>query len=347
MVGIEDVAKHAGVSTATVSRALSGKPHVSDRARAKVEASAAELGYVPSSTGYTLATGRHRSIGIVLPFIDRWFFSAVLDAATTSLAGFGYDVAIYSLSGGDEYRTRAFDELLLRKKVDAMITIAVKLSPHEMDILNRINKPIIGIGGPTPGARSLSIDERAAGKLATEHLISLGHSRIGIIAGTVESDMYFKQPSLRRDGYKDALDAAGLDALSVWTAEADFTVSDGYVQAKQMLGDHRLAPTAIFCVSDEMAFGAIMAAKDLGLRVPEDISIIGFDNHDLSEFYGLTTISQDVRGQAEQASKTIVDLLQDEDIQSRVNIEEHHPFPVELIIRSSTARANPARAERL
>jgi len=347
VVGIEDVARKAGVSTATVSRALSGKPHVSDRARAMVEAAATELGYVPTSAGYTLATGRHRSIGIVLPFIDRWFFSAVLDTVTAELADLGYDVAVYSLRGGESYRSRAFDELLLRKKVDALLSIAVKLNPNELDTLNRINKPIIGIGGPTPGARSLSIDDRSAGRLATEHLIALGHTRIGIIAGTEESDMYFKQPSLRRDGYKDALDAAGLEVLSVWTAEAEFTVSDGYVQAKQMLGDHRLSPTAIFCVSDEMAFGAIMAAKDLGLRVPEDISIIGFDDHDLADFYGLTTISQDVRGQARQASKAIVELLEDKNLSSAVNIDQHKSFPVELIIRSSTARVSPTRGERL
>jgi LacI family transcriptional regulator, repressor for deo operon, udp, cdd, tsx, nupC, and nupG len=347
VVGIEDVAKLAGVSTATVSRALSGKPHVSDRARAKVEAAANELGYVPSSTGYTLATGRHRNIGVVLPFIDRWFFSAVLDSSVNTLAEFGYDVALYDLSGGEDQRARTFNELLLRKRVDGLITISVKLSEHELENLTRINKPIVGIGGPTPGARSLAIDEKAAGRLATEHLISLGHTRIGVIAGTVAADMYFKQPTLRRDGYREALDAAGLEIMPAWTAEADFTVSDGYRQAKQILGDHRIAPTAIFCLSDEMAFGAIMAAKDLGLRIPEDISIIGFDDHDLSEFYGLTTISQGVRSQGRRAANLMVDLLNDPELASYVNVEEHHSHPVELIIRSSTAKVNPARASRL
>lgn len=347
MVGIEDVAKLAGVSTATVSRALSGKPHVSERARSKVELAASELGYVASSSGFTLSTGRSKNIGIVMPFIDRWFFSAVLDSAVNHLAEAGYDVALYNLSGGMEQRNRTFDELLLRKRVDALITIAVKLSPHELENLSRINKPIVGIGGPTPGARSLSIDERAAGRLATEHLISLGHTRIGVIAGTVASDMHFKQPSLRREGYKDALKVAGLEIMPEWAAEADFTVSDGYRQAKQILGDHRLAPTAIFCLSDEMAFGAIMAAKDLGLRVPEDISIIGFDNHDLADFYGLTTISQDSRGQAKKAAAMIIELLGDEELSEKVNIEEQYHFPVELIVRSSTAKVNSNRTSPL
>jgi DNA-binding LacI/PurR family transcriptional regulator len=347
MVGIEDVALKAGVSTATVSRALSGKPHVSDRARERVEAAASELGYVPSSTGYTLATGRHRNIGIVLPFVDSWFFSAVLDSAVNELAELNYDVALYNLNGGIEQRARTFDELLLRKRVDGLLTISVKLSNHELENLTKINKPIIGIGGPTPGARSIAIDEHAGGRLATEHLISLGHTRIGVIAGTVAADMYFKQPTLRREGYREALANAGLEILPSWNAEADFTVADGYLQAKQMLGDHRIAPTAIFCLSDEMAFGAIMAAKDLGLRVPEDISFIGFDNHDLAEFYGLTTVSQGVRNQGTTAAKLMIDLLADPELSKHVNIEKHYDHPVELIVRSSTARVNPAREARV
>ena len=106
MAGIEDVAKLAGVSTATVSRALSGKDHVSDRARQKVEAAAAELGYVASHSAYTLATGRNRNIGVVMPYVDRWFFSVILESIESTLIEHGYDLTLYNLSGGLEQRHR-------------------------------------------------------------------------------------------------------------------------------------------------------------------------------------------------------------------------------------------------
>jgi DNA-binding LacI/PurR family transcriptional regulator len=113
MVGIEEVAALAGVSTATVSRALRGKDHVSAKAQAKVEDAARELGYVASSSAATLATGRTQNIGVVLPYIDRWFFSVILEAIETELIDHGYDLTLYNLSGGEKQRKKIFDELLL------------------------------------------------------------------------------------------------------------------------------------------------------------------------------------------------------------------------------------------
>ena len=294
-----------------------------------------------SSSAYTLATGRNRNIGVVLPFVDRWFFSTILEGAESALLENGYDLTLYNLSGGDDHRDRVFNNLLLRKRVDAVLTVAVKLSPSELENLTRMRKPILGIGGPIPGARTLSINDRGAGRLAAEHLISLGHTRIGIIGGTPASEMQFRQPGQRRDGYQDAMDAAGLEVLPNWFAEADFTIQGAYYEAKQMLGDPRIAPTAIFCASDEMGFGTIMAAKDLGLRVPQDISVIGFDDHDMSGFFGLSTISQSSRAQGRRAAEMLVELLGDEELDSHINIEHNVEWPIELIVRSSTARATP------
>ena len=137
------------------------------------------------------------------------------------------------------------------------------------------------------------------------------------------------------------MDAAGLEVLPNWFAEADFTIQGAYYEAKQMLGDPRIAPTAIFCASDEMGFGTIMAAKDLGLRVPQDISVIGFDNHDMSGFFGLSTISQSSRAQGRRAAEMLVELLGDEELDSHINIEHNVEWPIELIVRSSTTRATP------
>lgn len=338
MAGIEDVAKLAGVSTATVSRALSGKDNVSPAARKKVEDAAAALDYVVSSSAYTLATGRNRNIGVVMPFVDRWFFAVTLEAIESTLIASGYDLTLYNLSGGEEQRSRIFSDLLLRKRVDAVLTVAVHPSEEELAYLNRVKKPIIAIGGQVAGARSLAMDDTHAGRLATEHLLSLGHTRVANISGYTGSDKEFNQANKRREGYLDALHEAGLEPMKKWLGETDYTALGAYQVAKQMLGDPKNSPTAIFCNSDEMAFGAILAAKDLGLRVPQDISVIGIDNHDLSEFFGLTTINQNVRAQATKASEVLLELLADPNLESHVNIEQDIEWDVELLIRSSTAR---------
>lgn len=338
MVGIIEVAQRAGVSTATVSRALNGKSHVSGRARERVLKAAQELGYVASSSAYTLATGRAKNIGVVLPFIDRWFFSAVLEGAVNALVQRGYDVTLYSLSGGTSHRAKVFEDLVLRKRVDGVLTIALKLSDQELGRLTDLKKPIVGIGGPIPGARSISIDDEGAGRLATQHLISLGHTQIGMISGNPASEMDFHQPYLRKTGYHEALLDANLDFQPQWMAEADFTIGGGYYAAKQMLGDPRNAPTAIFCASDEMGFGAIQATRDLGLRVPQDISVIGIDGHPLGEFYGLTTIDQRTKEQGQQGANWIVDILESGDKKQLSNVEQLSTWPIDIEVRGTTAK---------
>jgi len=338
MAGIEDVARLAGVSTATVSRALSGKDVVSDKSRAKVEAAALELGYVASHSAYTLATGRNRNIGVVMPYVDRWFFSAALEAIESTLIENGYDLTLYNLSGGEEQRGKIFNEFLLRQRVDAVLTVAVHPNEAELEQLNKMKKPIFAIGGQVHGARSLAMNDHYAGKLATDHLLSLGHTRVANVSGAINSDREFDQANKRKDGYLEAMREAGLETRKNWLVEADYTSQGAYRIVKQMLGDPKNAPTAIFCNSDEMGFGAIMAAKDLGLRVPEDISVIGIDNHDMSDLFGLTTIDQKVREQGARAAKLILDVLADPGLESHINIEEDIEWNVDLLIRSSTAR---------
>jgi len=344
MVGIEDVARLAGVSTATVSRALSGKEHVSAKARDRVKSAAEELGYVASSSAYTLATGRHRNIGVVLPYVDRWFFSVALEAIEKVLIERGYDLTLYNLGESENSRSKIFNDFLLRKRVDGVLCVAVKPLESELMALNRTGKPVVGIGGPIHGIRTLSINDFNAAYLATDHLIGMGHTRVANIGGLPPTEMHFHQPTLRHNGYEKALQDNALPVRPTWFVPADYTIKGAYHAAKQMLGDPRNAPTAIVCASDEMGFGAIMAAKDLGMRVPEDVSIIGIDNHDMSEFFGLTTVNQDVRGQGRNAAERLLAVLESDDPSVETNLEENHDWPVELLIRHSTAR--PAQSNR-
>ncbi|MEY4061267.1 MAG: hypothetical protein RIQ31_929 [Actinomycetota bacterium] len=338
MAGIEDVAKLAGVSTATVSRALAGKDHVSERARQKVEAAAAELGYVASHSAYTLATGRNRNIGVIMPYVDRWFFATMLETMESTLIEHGYDLTLYNLSGGKMQRDKIFKDFLGRKRVDALLSVAVNPSADELATLNRLQRPVLGIGGPIQGARSLAMNDFSAGKLATEHLISLGHRKIANLGGYTGSDLEFNQANFRTLGHLDALKEAGITQNPAWKMECDYTIPGAFFRTKQLLGDPRNAPTAVFCNSDEMAIGVIMAVKDLGLQVPQDVSVIGIDNHDLSEFFGLSTVNQRVREQAKTATMWLLEILDDADPDVRVNRHESVEWPVSLLVRSSTAR---------
>lgn len=333
MGGIDEVARLAGVSTATVSRALSGNGHVSPATRIKVTDAAAQLGYVVSSNASSLASGRTKNIGAVVPFLNRWFFASVIEGAERALLRHGYDLTLYNLSGGGEERRSVFEHFLLRKRVDAVIAISLELTEDEVSRLLALGKPIVGVGGPLAGVRTLTIDDVAVARLATEHLLSLGHTRIGHIGGDKESDQDFHLPTNRRIGFEQALTAAGLAASGASFQAADFTIKGGYQAAKQLLGDPRERPTAIFAASDEMAIGSILAARDLGLVVPRDVSIIGIDDHELADFFGLTTVAQFPSGQGEKAVEILMDLLHPA---TREQNAENIPLPYELIVRSST-----------
>ncbi|QNO37236.1 LacI family DNA-binding transcriptional regulator [Protaetiibacter sp. SSC-01] len=334
MPGIHEVAQLAGVSAATVSRALSGRGSVSPTTRAKVQAAANELGYVVSSSASGLATGRTRNVGVVIPFLNRWFYGAVIEGAESALLEQGYDLTLYNLGGSDEERRLVFEHFLLRKRVDAVIAVSLELTSDEVKRLIDLDKPIVGVGGPLPGVRTLSLDDVELGRLATEHLIALGHTEIAHIGGDA-LEMDFHLPTNRRHGYEEAMRAAGLETPDRFFHAADFTMQGGYRAAKQLLGNPAGRPTAIFAASDEMAIGAILAAKDLGMHVPGDVSVMGIDDHELAEFFGLTTIAQfpDMQG------RMAVEVLMDELHPGARSAEELNiDLPYELVVRSSTAR---------
>lgn len=335
MIGIAEVARYAGVSTATVSRALSGNGHVSPSTKLKVETAARELGYVVSSTASSLASGRMKNIGVVVPFLNRWYFTSVVEGAQRALLRNGYDLTLYNLTGGGVERQSVFEHFLLRQRVDAVIAISLELTADEIFRLHALNKPLVGVGGPLEGVRTLAIDDVAVARLATEHLLSLGHTRIAHIGGNQHYDLDFHLPTNRRFGYEAALTAAGIPLDDELVEDADFTIQGGYHATKQLLGRPHGRPTAIFAASDEMAIGSILAARDLGLSVPRDVSIVGIDDHELAEFFGLSTIAQYPQGQGEKAVEILLDRLHPgQHDQSELNT----PLPVKLIVRSSTAR---------
>lgn len=342
MAKIHKVAELAGVSTATVSRALAGKSTVSPATRDKVLAAAKELGYVVSATASSLASGRTRNIGIVLPFLSGWYFTRVMAGVHGALSDAGYDMTLYHLDStqhgpgsADPKRRRLFEEFLRRKRVDALIVVSLELSSDELSELRRIGKPIVGLGGALPGIQTLSIDDVAVAKAATEHLIALGHRAIGHIGGSERLDLDFRLPANRRVGYEQALAEAGIAVRPELTVTADFTATDGYRAAKQLLSLDD-PPSAIFAASDEMAVGALLAARDAGVQVPSELSVIGIDGYELGEVFGLTTLDQQPQRQGELAVKA---LLAEIDSGSAPQGSQHVLLPFSLVERASTGQA--------
>ena len=332
MTSIDEVARLAGVSTATVSRALSGRGQVSASARERVLTAASDLGYVVSSRASSLASGRTRNIGVIVPFLDRWFFSAVLSGVSAAAMRQGYDITLYNITTDREVRREVFDTFLRRQRVDAVIAVSIKLDDDETQRLLDLGMPVVAIGGPHPRLETLTVDEEAVAQLATTHLIALGHSDIAHISASPAFDTGFRVPSRRRAGFERALAAAGISQDPALIELADFTVEGGHRAAARIL-DRMPGATAIFAASDEMAIGAILAARERGLRAPEDLSIIGVDGHELGAFFGLTTVDQFPLRQGERAADAVIRQL------SGANAAPvPSPLPFELTVRGSTGR---------
>ncbi len=332
--GIREVAARAGVSAATVSRALSGNGRVSEKTREKVQAAAEELGFVISYNASSLASGRSRNIGIVIPTVGRWYFSQVLEGAASALIEAGYDLTLYNTSDGPGHRESVLKEMLRRKRLDAVITVALRLTEEELGQLRDVGKPIVAIGGPLPDTPTVRVDEFSISALATRHLISLGHTRIAHIGGGEELERDFRMGSTRQDGYRSALAEAGITAEPGWLRSSEFSVAGGFAAAKALLADPSAGVTGIFCAADEIAVGVILAARELGLRVPEDVSVIGIDGHELSAVFGLTTISQDPAGQGAAAVGAVLSLLRRQPVGGELLTGF---YPTEFVVRSSTA----------
>ncbi|MDR6436788.1 DNA-binding LacI/PurR family transcriptional regulator [Paenarthrobacter nicotinovorans] len=333
MTGIKDVAERAGLSVATVSRALSGKGNVSPASRERARAAAAELGFVLSYHASSLASGRTHNVGLVVPSVHRWFFSAVIEGVSAALLEAGYDLTLYNIGENTEHRHSVFNDFLLRKRVDAVIAVSLELSEAELQQLHAMHRPIVGIGGPLPGASTIRIDDSAIARKATNHLLGLGHTKIAHITGNEAYDQDFHLPGTRRSGFEDAMNDAGCAVSPEWIVSADFTIEGAYAAARQLLAGAPDRPTAVFAASDEMAIGTILAARDFGLRIPDDLSVMGIDGHDLGNVLGLTTIDQDAKGQGALAVRTLLGAIAEGMVLEPADTEH----PTKLVVRSSTA----------
>lgn len=340
MTTIGDVAKAAGVSVATVSRALRGVDRVSPRTRDRVLAAATELHYVASPAATSLVSGRTRGVGVITPYFNRWFFATVVSGIEKVLREDGYHVLLCDLEGHTFDTRLPITQTMLWKRADGAIILNVPPVPGERSVLDRLGLPVVTVGNRQPGWPSVRIDDRAAMAIATRYVIDLGHKEIGY-AGTVPASItHLQTPFDRRDAFAKVMSDAGLVCPAEWILECDWTASGAAEHANRLFeSDH--VPTSVVAASDEMAFGVISAARRHGLRIPEDLSVIGIDDHVHAEIFDLTTVRQDVEAQGRRAGRLMLDALH-----GLVPSPSHDDvLDVELVVRGSTAPPSRAPAK--
>lgn len=335
-ISIDDVAARAQVSTATVSRAMRGLPRVSPETRSRVLAIAEEMGYVPSPSARGLATGRTKTMGVLAPFADRWYFGRAIEGVEQALREDEFNLLLFSLGGYAKGRQRTFRESMVRKQIDALVVLCLSLDEDELEELHRTDIPLIAVGGPVQGCSSVCIDDAAAATAATNHLIGLGHRRIGHVYGGIQDKAHFVVPALRSDAFAATMQRAGLLCRSEWSAPGDFTVDGGARAAAAIFDAPGELPTAIFCASDEMALGLMFEARRRGIRIPEDLSVIGIDDHDFSAVAGLTTVAQDPTQHGYLATRLLL-----AELNGTAATVEDFVMPFEVVVRHSTAAPRP------
>ena len=270
-------------------------------------------------------------MGVVAPYISRWYFSQVISGAEQALREAGLDLLLYNFSQM-KGRERLFQHQLLKGRVDALIVISLPPTTEEFDSMLSLGIPIALVGMEHEKCASVKIDDIAGARSATQHLVNQGHKKIGLMSGRPDDPFNFSVPQDRRKGFMQVLAENALEWLPQREVHGDFTM---HTAARAM--DDLLArpnrPTAIFCESDEMAMGAMQALRRHGLKAPDDISIVGFDGHEMAEFSELTTIEQPVQLMGEMAAWSIMERLRKPNIDPPSLV-----LPTTLVVRNSTRR---------
>ncbi|HSJ27569.1 MAG TPA: LacI family DNA-binding transcriptional regulator [Acidimicrobiia bacterium] len=333
-VTIEKVAERAGVSVATVSRALRGLPNVSPATRDRVVRVAEMLNYRPDPNAARLAAGRTRTIAVGVVSIPIWYTGQVVAGIEAVLTSHGYDLTLL-LVADDLMRSRALGDVGggVSKRADGAIIVDLVPTEPERRLLEEQRLPWVMVGADCPTIDSVLIDEVQGATAAARHLIDLGHTSIGLISG---GPSVFEASSLplRREGFLQAIGDAGLRFDPRFERVGDFSSLGGYEAMRTILSspDH---PTAVFAMSDEMAMGAMRACHERGLAVPGDVSVVGFDDVDWAFAVGLTTVRQDVVQLGAVAARLMIDRLEGSRSERRLVT-----LPTELIVRDSTAAPN-------
>jgi LacI family transcriptional regulator len=343
---IHDVAAHAGVSIATVSRVLSGHPTVRQDYQERVFAAATAVGYRPSRVARSMRLRKTHSLGLIVTDILNPFFPELVRAIEDRARELGYALVLCN-GAEDAERETGYLEVLLEREVDGIIIASSSITNRERVWLETAPVPValVNCDAPGSGLSTTLSDNRAGGRLAIEHLLALGHRRLGYLAGRVREGHGEGRDTVsteRLAGVREAIAAAqaGSEKASVVVEAGDPHGPGGEAAAAALL-ERAPTTTALFAFNDLMAMGALRAARRCGRRVPDDLSIVGFDGLELGVYAdpALTTVAQDVRTMGHSAVESLV--TKDPTIAPSTTL-----LPVRIIQRGSTAAAPVARPAR-
>ena len=329
MPTMKDVARAAGVSITTVSHVINETRYVSDELRDRVSKAMAELDYHPNTLARSLRQGISHTIGLIVPDNSNPFFADIAKAVETRGFEAGYSTILCN-SDGQLEKELTYTNVLLAKQVDGIIFIAASSQSEHIALLTEQNVPVVIADREMldSDVDVVLVDNYRGGYLATEYLISLGHHRIGCITGPSDTT-----PSADRvHGYVDAFTAAGLPVDDNLIVKGDFRYRSGAEGTRQLL-DREEPPTAIFVCNDVMSMAAMAVVRERGLNIPDDISIIGFDDIPLASFTSppLTTIAQPIQ----EIGKIATDLLIERMSRSSSRPSQRIVLDVQLVVRNS------------
>jgi DNA-binding LacI/PurR family transcriptional regulator len=331
MVTISDVAAYAGVGAGTVSRVLNHSPAVSPATRDRVLAAIAALDYRPNPLAQRLSRGRTQTIGIVVPFFTHASAVERLRGVAAALDGSRYDLVLFNVQSPD-HRDEHFATLTRRGRADGLLVMSLLPPADDLARLLGAGMPIVLVDARAEGVPMVITDDVEGGRIATRHLLDLGHERIGFIGGDDVNPLGFTSAGDREHGYIDSLATAGIEPSPTLVRHGPHD----RVVAERLAGELLAAPerpTAIFASSDVQALGVLAAARSGGLRIPEDLSVVGFDDIEISTYAGLTTVRQPLYETGRFGTELLLQALDGDELPAAVE----HFMPLELVERSTTA----------
>ncbi len=324
---IRDVAKRAGVSRQTVSRVINGSDRVSSATRQTVEDVIAEMGYRPDALARSMAKGRSSTLACVSPNLTDFTFASLINGAEDFARDRGYFLLSASAPTEETFK-ELIDELVSSRRVEGLMIINPFADDRHLHMPKDFPTVLAGARPREIEISSVALDDVNAAKMATQHLLSLGHREIGCVTGPLSEDC----SQDRCEGFFDALQEAGIEPVSEFILNGDWQAPSGYDALMQLKELDRF-PTAVFSQNDQMAAGVLRAARDIGLKVPEQLSVIGIDDIPMAGYLSppLTTIRQDFQEIGRQAARLLLEAVSDAPPSGK-----QLRIPAELIIRRST-----------
>ena len=305
-----DIAREAEVSQATVSRVINNSTRISKATSLRVRNAMERLGYTPNNAARTLITGRSNLIGLVVSNITNPFYPEVIEAVVATAAEEEYNVVLCNTQENRELQT-SYLELLIEHQVDgAILTSSLLDSQQLLEKVTSNRIPLVMVNRTVPGfaADAVRLDNRDAGKIVAKHLFGLGHRSLAFVGGLESTSTNTD----RREGFISALDDLGVELPPSHILHGEFTRESGYALAQQFMALSP-PPTAFFCADDQIALGAIDAILDAGLRVPEDVAVVGVDDVPAASLrqVGLTTVRQPAAEMGRRAARLLMERIRE------------------------------------